>query len=81
MMDKNMKSILKWGFESPPPVRKEEFLYHAPFQRMRIHTFFWTQAGYIRKWIWVFSIFLFFAALIGCFILKKDILWEVSAFM
>ena len=62
MINKKIKSLLKQEFEAPPPTKKEEFLRCVPFKRMRFCTFLWVQAAYIQKWIWVFSIFLFFTA-------------------
>lgn len=81
MINKKIKSLLKQEFEAPPPTKKEEFLRCVPFKRMRFCTFLWVQAAYIQKWIWVFSIFLFFTALICSCILKREILWDISAFM
>lgn len=80
-MEQKMKKILGQGFEAPPPGKKEEFFCHAPLQAISTRTFFWMQFTYIRKWVWVFSAFLFSAALVGACILRKDILWEISAFM
>lgn len=81
MMKQKIKITLKQGFEAPPPERKEEFFRHMPFRIIPMHTFFWIQFTYIRKWVWVFSALLFLAALAGACILRRDILWNVSAFM
>lgn len=80
-MKQNLKVLLKQGFEAPPPVRKEEFLRHTPVPPVSTFAFLCTQAAYIRKWVWGLSAFLFFTALIGACVLKKNILWTVSAFM
>lgn len=81
MINKKIKSLLVQEFQAPPPVKKEEFLRCAPFKRMRLCTFFWMQAAYIQKWIWIFSAFLFLSALICSCVLQREILWDISAFM
>lgn len=80
-MEQKIKTILKQGFEAPPPGKKEEFFRRAPLLAIPTRTFFWIQFTYIRKWVWVFSIFLFFCALVGACVLGRDILWNISAFM
>lgn len=44
-------------------------------------SFVCAQAAYIRKWVWAVSAVLFLAAFAGACILKKDILWSLSAVM
>lgn len=80
-MRQNLKTILKQGFEVPPPEGKEEFFRRAPLCRIRTRTFFWMQAAYIRKGSWVLSAFFFLFVLVGACILRRDILLEVSTFM
>lgn len=81
MVNKKIKSLLVQEFQAPPPTKKEEFFCCVPFKRIRLCTFFLIQATYIQKWIWIFSAFLFFIALICSCTLERDILWEISAFM
>lgn len=80
-MNKELKELLKQGLEAPPPERKEAFLRRAPAQPVSTLSFLCTQAAYIRKWVWMLSAVLFFIALVGAGVLKRDILWMMSAFM
>lgn len=80
-MNKKLKVLLKQGLEAPSPVRKEAFLHRAPAPPVSTLSFLCTQAAYIRKWVWALSAVLFFIAIVGAGVLKKDILWTISAFM
>ena len=80
-MNKELKNALKESFEAPAPVRKKEFLRSIPTPSIGILEFVCTQAAYIRQWVWVSSALIFAASLIGAECLKKDMLWNVSAFM
>lgn len=80
-MNKHMKELLCQGFEAPPPAGKEAFLRRVRFLPVSFPAFLRTQAVYIRKQVWALSAVLFLIALWGACILKKDVLWTMSAFM
>ena len=80
-MNKKIKEALKEAFEAPVPVRKQEFLSSIPRQRVSFFSFLLSQAGYIRKWGLILSLFLFVLALTGACFLDFDMLWIISAFM
>lgn len=80
-MNRKMKEALKEAFEAPAPIRKQEFLRNIPRQRVSIFSFMLSQAGYIRKWALVLSLFVFVLSLAGACFLEVNMLWVISAFM
>lgn len=80
-MNKNLKKLLRQGFDAPPPAGKEVFLRRAPVLPVNCASFLRAQAFYIRKWVWALSAALFCIALSGACLLKADVLWTLSAFM
>ena len=80
-MNRKIKEAIKAAFDAPAPVRKQEFLRNIPLQRMSIFSFMLSQAGYIRKWVPVLSLFIFALSLAGACLWKLDMLWIISAFM
>lgn len=80
-MNKNLKQLLRQGFDAPPPAEKEVFLRRAPVRPVNYASFLRAQAFYIRKWVWALSAALFCIALSGACLLKTDVLWTLSAFM
>lgn len=80
-MNRKMKEAIREAFEAPPPMHKQEFLRNIPRQRVSMLSFMLSQAGYIRKWVFVLSLFLFVLSLAGACFLELDMLWIISAFM
>lgn len=80
-MNKKMKKALKDSFEAPAPVHKEAFLRRVATPPVNSFAFVCSQIVYIQRWIWVFSVLIFSAALIGAGYLEKNMLWCISSFM
>lgn len=87
-MRRKWKNELKKAFEAPPSLRKEEFLgklfsktgdFGVSNPPMRLSEFILTQAGYICGWVWLVSVLVFFAALVGAVVLSQDMVWVVAA--
>lgn len=80
-MDKELKIILKEAFEAPVPIKKKDFFSNLQPQSVSTFTFIRSQIRHIRKWIWIFSIFIFVGFLIGAKFMERNVLWHVSASM
>ncbi len=80
-MNRDMKERLKEYFAAPEPQRKEQFLNSLPAEPVGLSDFLLIQAAYIPKWVWGLSVLIFVLALAGAAVLKKDMLWCVSACM
>lgn len=80
-MNKTLKNALKDSFEAPIPVKKKQFLRSIPIPAISSFEFICSQAAYLPKWIWAFSVIIFAVALVGAMCLKKDVLWCISSFM
>lgn len=80
-MNRELKNMLQAAFEAPEPAGRREFLRRYPPQSISIPQFLRIQTTYIRRWVWVFSILLFLAAVIGSGYLEKNMLWCISSFM
>ena len=80
-MKKNLKDAIKYAFEAPQPVRKKMFLRKFSEAKISNFEFMLIQAGYIRKEVWMFSAFILAFALVGAWVMKKDILWTVSSLL
>lgn len=59
---KKYQKELETYFQPPKPKRKEEFLGQFSYADMGIGEFVFTQAGYIQKSSWIFSLLLFIMA-------------------
>lgn len=80
-MNKELKNALEEGFEPPKPIKKEEFLRSMQAPAISNFQFVLSQAMYIRKWVWGFSVLIFAVTLTGAMYLERDMLWCVSSFM
>lgn len=80
-MNRKMKEMLREAFEAPAPVHRQEFLSGVPRRRVSTFSFMLSQAGYIRKWPLVLSLFVLALSLVGACFLKLDMLWAISAFL
>lgn len=78
---KETKKMLQDAFEAPEPVRKEAFLKQFPKAQISHIEFMVLQAAYIKKWLWLASIFIFGIALREASFLERNMLWRISALM
>lgn len=75
-MSRSWKKQLRELYEAPEPRQKTEFLRKLNYPKASFWEFVMTQAGYIHKYIWIFSAVLVFAvAAVG-----KNMVWEGKAF-
>lgn len=80
-INKKTKKMLQDAFEAPEPMRKEAFLKQLPKAQISHVEFMVLQTAYIKKWVWLASLFLFGIALKGASFLERDMLWKISALM
>ena len=83
-MKKKMKNFISQAYTPPIPNRKEEFLRSLNYPKVRRTDFIFSQLGYIRKRVWIASLFLYLAAiLLGSHIDRGDmkLLWSFSAIL
>lgn len=78
-MNKQLKKVLQESFLAPEPQKKREFFQTMPFPPISFWEFLKIQAAYIRKWVWLLSSLLFFAAFFGAEYTEKNMLWILSA--
>ena len=80
-MNNNLKKKLKSAFEAPIPARKKIFLNEFDYPKASYIDFIISQAGYIRKHIWVLSILLFISTIMGIYYYRISIhaVWAVSS--
>ena len=80
-MNRKMREALKEAFEAPAPAHKQDFLGNVPQGRVSLFSFMLSQAGYIRKRVFVISLFPVLLSLAGVCVLNFDMMWIISAFM
>lgn len=80
-MKKELKRAVKAAYEAPEPVEKRIFLRKFLKPEIGMVEFMLIQAEYIGKGVWLFSIAVLTAALMGVCWLEKDILWAVSSLL
>lgn len=80
-MKPSMKKALTDAFDAPEPTRKQDFLKQLPRPELSRISFIITQAAYIRKWVWLLSVFIFAAALVATLFMVPDRIWLISAFI
>lgn len=80
-MKQDLKKALRDAFEPPAPEQKDEFLKNMPCPEISNLDFMLSQAGYIRKYVWVISVLIFGIAIGGAWVLEKEILWVISALL
>lgn len=78
-MKQTLKDKLRYAFEAPAPLRKEEFLRSLSQPRMNLCEFIVSQVGYIRKWIWGVSALVFALSLLAAKVFPKDMVLVISA--
>lgn len=80
-MRKELKKYLQESFEAPVPEYKQAFFRKIKCPKISYWDLVMTQARYIRKWVWGLSFALFAVAVIGSYILDRNVLWILSAMM
>lgn len=82
-MNDQLKRSMQKAFEAPQPNQQEKvrFLRSLPQPSISMFRFILTQATYMRKLTFVFSILLLFPAVIGAVNVAEHTLWIVSAFV
>ncbi|MBQ7919461.1 MAG: hypothetical protein IJ324_05925 [Lachnospiraceae bacterium] len=78
-MKREMKTYLQEAFEAPEPVKKKEFLQMVRTENVSTFDFVKAQIGYIRKRVWVVSVFIFMLVLASADYVGKESIWIVSA--
>ena len=78
-MKQKLKEELLHVFAAPDPMCKRDFLRELETPRMSIPMFVFSQIGYIRKWIWGLSLFIFMASVVGAVCFSGEVLWMISA--
>lgn len=78
-MKPSMKKALIEAFAAPGPCRKHDFLKKLPPPEVSHFSFVINQAAYIRKWVWLLSVFIFATALLAAFFMIPDRVGMISA--
>lgn len=82
-MNKKVKSQIKSAFNVPEPTRKDEFLKSITYPKSRPSDFVLEQIGYIRKRVWMISLFIFIATLYGLYVYGDEraleVVWGMSS--
>ena len=80
-MSNNLKRELKSAFEAPIPTRKSVFISQFNYPKASRFDFLKTQAGYIRKRVWILSGLLFIGTFLGLYFYKvsTSFVWVVSS--
>lgn len=78
---KQEKEMLKQLFAAPEPKRKRVFLRSLPRQEVGIGTLLFSQAAYIRKWVWAVSFLLFGSVVLLAQYTELESIWLLSAVM
>ena len=81
MRNSLLKKQLKSAFDAPLPERKEQFLSQLDYPRASRLDFARSQAGYIRKRVWILSFILFIGTFLGLYVTKTpaSFIWIVSS--
>ncbi len=80
-MNRKMREALREAFEVPAPAHRQDFFENIPQGRVSLISFMLSQAGYIRKRVFVISLFPVLLSLAGTCFLDFDMMWVISAFM
>lgn len=78
---KQEKEMLKQMFAAPEPQRKRAFLWSLPRQKAGLGTLLFSQAAFIRKWVWAVSFLLFGSVVWLAQYTKQECIWMLSAVM
>lgn len=84
-MRRTLKKELERVFEAPEPEHKKEFLRtlgHAEKNTiMSLPAFVFSQAGYIRKWVWGISVLIFAVSMTNAVWVSGNMVGVIPAFM
>ena len=78
-MRSDMKKVLEDAFAAPEPKHKKEFLKTIEQPQIGTLSFLLVQVSYIRKSVWIGSIFILAFALLCADALGADCVWIISA--
>ena len=80
-LSKKEKEQLRQAFSVPEPKNKKRFLRTLPKQKVSLSTLIFSQAAYIRAWVWIFSFLVFGVVILAAQYMKQDVIWVLSAVM
>ena len=80
-MKSEMKRALKDAFEAPEPKHKKEFLKELEQPQISTVSFLLSQVSYIRKSVWIGSVFVAVLAVLWADAVGEDSVWVISAMM
>ena len=76
---KQEKELLKQMFAAPEPKRKKAFLRSLPRKEAGLGTLLFSQAAFIRKWVWAVSFLLYYVILNLALISAAASLYDIDA--
>ncbi|MBR6536654.1 MAG: hypothetical protein IKT67_05590 [Lachnospiraceae bacterium] len=76
---KQEKELLKQMFAAPEPKRKKDFLRALPRKEAGLGTLLFSQAAFIRKWVWAVSFLLFGSVVWIAQYTEQECIWVLSA--
>ncbi|MDF2513339.1 MAG: hypothetical protein K0S04_3205 [Herbinix sp.] len=77
-MNKRLKKALLESFTAPPPIRKTQFLRTLRFPKTTYRDFILSQFFYIRKRVWVVSVFIVLLACMTGLLSPASINWNAD---
>lgn len=80
-MKREERKALLTAFEAPEPLQKKAFLKKIGQPSISQAEFMLRQISYIRKWVWAVSVLILSIALMGALVMRRDMLWMISALM
>lgn len=80
-ISKDMKKKLQAAYDAPKPLRKEKFLRKLPKSQISHTEFMLLQAAYIKKWVWIVSVFVLGIALKSASFPERDMSGVFSTLM
>lgn len=80
-MKKSIKKTLKSAYQAPMPSRKEAFLCNNRRREISFADFLLSQAGYIRKRVWIGSMAIFAFTIMLAMSQSNKTIWAASALM
>lgn len=80
-MNKNIKNQIAKAFEAPIPNNKSQFIRSLPRHCISTKSFVLRQIPFIKKKVWILSLFILLPTLLGVCFSSKNIIWIVSSFI
>ncbi|MBE5877933.1 MAG: hypothetical protein E7290_13760 [Lachnospiraceae bacterium] len=80
-MKSEMRKALKEAYEAPMPQHKKEFISKLDKPQLSTYSFVLQQTAYIRKRVWILSLFIVAVAIWGTSYVGQDSLWVISSMM